>query len=105
VAGMPIGSHHTWFSLLFIKGLVGFTAFLVPMLLSFVSLAIKAHKSATARIALSFLLTLFLFTFNDNQQRLAYLYWPGLIIMGIALKGEVQTPSSHRDRNFEKTYV
>jgi hypothetical protein len=62
VAGMPIGSHHTWFSLLFIQGLVGFTAFLVPMLLSFISLAIKAHKSATARVALSFFLTLFLFT-------------------------------------------
>jgi hypothetical protein len=105
VAGMPIGSHHTWFSLLFIKGLVGFTAFLVPMLLSFVSLAIKAHKSATARIALSFLLTLFLFTFNDNQQRLAYLYWPGLIIMGIALNKQVQSPSSPWNRDLNKTYV
>lgn len=105
VAGMPVGSHHTWFSLLFIKGLVGFTAFLVPMLLSFISLAIKAQKNATAKIALSFLLTLFLFTFNDNQQSLAYLYWPGLIIMGIAFKREVHTPSFPRDRNFEKTYV
>lgn len=105
VAGMPIGSHHTWFGLLFIKGLVGFIAFLVPMLLSFISLAIKAEKSATARVALSFLLTLFLFTFNDSQQRLAYLYWPGLIIMGIALNAEVQAPSSPRNRNFEKTYV
>jgi hypothetical protein len=102
---MPIGSHHTWFSLLFIKGLVGFTAFLIPMLLSFVSLAIKAHKSATARIALSFLLTLFLFTFNDNQQRLAYLYWPGLIIMGIALNKQVQSPSSPWNRDLNKTYV
>ncbi|GAB1542107.1 hypothetical protein NUACC21_47810 [Scytonema sp. NUACC21] len=105
VAMMPIGSHHTWFGLLFIKGLVGFTAFLVPMLLSIISLAIKVHKSATARIALSFLLILFLFTFNDSQQRLAYLYWPGLIIMGIALKGEVQAPSSPWNRNPEKTYV
>ncbi|MBW4451153.1 MAG: hypothetical protein KME38_31215 [Spirirestis rafaelensis WJT71-NPBG6] len=68
-------------------------------------MAIKAEKSATARVALFFLLTLFLFTFNDSQQRLAYLYWPGLIIMGIALKGEVQTPNSPRDKNLDKTYV
>jgi hypothetical protein len=75
------------------------------MLLSFISLAIKAQKNATAKIALSFLLTLFLFTFNDNQQNLAYLYWPGLIIMGIALKGELQAPSYLRDRNLEETYI
>jgi hypothetical protein len=94
VAGMPIGSHHTWMGLLFVKGLVGFIAFLVPMLCSFIVLLHRAQKSETARVALSFLLILFLFTFNDTQEILAYLYWPGLVLMGIALKGKAQTSIS-----------
>lgn len=104
VAGMPIGSHHTWIGLLFTKGLVGFIALLLPVLWSFIDLLIKAQKSANAKAALSFLLTLLLFTFNDSQEVLAYLYWPGLIIMGIALKGEVQAIVP-LDKSPKKVYV
>jgi hypothetical protein len=96
VVGMPIGSHHTWFGLLFVKGIVGFTAFLIPMLFSVISLVFKAQKSLIARGALSFILTLFIFTFNDSQEVLAYLYWTGLIIMGIALKGEEKPHLFHK---------
>lgn len=88
LGSMPIGSHHTWFGLLFVKGLVGFVALLVPILWSLIDLLIKAQKRATARTALQFLLTLLLFTFNDTQEVLSYLYWPGLVIMGIAFKEE-----------------
>lgn len=91
VEHMPIGSHHTWFGLLFVKGLVGFFAFLVPMVCSFIDLVIKAQKNVTARVALSFFLTLLFFTATDNQEILAYLYWPGLIVMGIAFRGDRQT--------------
>lgn len=105
VVGMPIGSHHTWFGLLFVKGLVGFTAFLVPMLLSFITLLFKSQKSLTAQVALSFLLILFLFTFNDSQENLAYLYWPALIIMGIAFKEKEQHPSSSLNRKLKNKYV
>lgn len=90
IASHPIGSNHTWFGLLFVKGLVGFVAFLVPMLCSFIDLLIKAQKSVTAKVALSVLLTIFLFSFNDNQEVIFYLYWPGLVIMGIAFKEEVK---------------
>lgn len=90
VAGLPIGSNHTWFGLLFIKGLVGFVAFLIPLLCTFIDLLIKAQKSVTAKVALSIVLTIFLFTLNDNQEVLFYLYWPGLVIIGIAFKEEVQ---------------
>lgn len=31
-------------------------------------------------------ITLFLYTFGENLEMLAYLYWPALVIMGIALK-------------------
>lgn len=91
IAGHPIGSNHTWFGLLFVKGIVGFLAFLVPLLCSFIDLLLKAQSSATAKAALSVLITMFLFSFNDNQEVLFYLYWPGLVIMGIALKENVQS--------------
>jgi O-antigen ligase len=93
-ANMPIGSHHTWIGLLFVKGLVGFFSLLIPMLCSFVYLVIKAHKNETAKLGLSFLLTLIIFTFTDNQETLAYLYYPGLIIMGISFKEEKQVFAS-----------
>jgi hypothetical protein len=81
---MPIGSHHTWFGLLFVKGIVGFTALAVPLFLSFVDLVIKSQKSQTAGVGLSMVLIIFLYTFGENLEILAYLYWPALLIMGIA---------------------
>lgn len=93
-AFMPIGTHHTWFSLLFEKGLVGVLALAVPLLWSFIHLLNNAHKSMTAKVGLNVLLVLFFFTFGEKIEGLAYLYWPGLIVMGIAFKREVQAPIS-----------
>ena len=89
VQGMPIGSHHTWVGLLFTKGLVGFIALAVPLLLSFIELLIKSQKSKTASAGLSIILVLFFFTFAEVIEGLTYLYWPGLLIMGIAFKEAV----------------
>jgi hypothetical protein len=89
---MPIGSHHTWFGLLFVKGAVGFVALAVPLLWSFVDLLIKAQKSDTARTGLSIVLVLFLYTFGENLEILAYLFWPGLVMLGLAFKEGVQLP-------------
>ncbi|MBW4602988.1 MAG: O-antigen ligase family protein [Calothrix sp. FI2-JRJ7] len=86
---MPIGTHHTWFGLLFDKGLVGLFALAVPLLWSFVDLLYKSYKNPTARVALSVLIVLILFTFGERIEGLAYLYWPGLVIMGIAFKEKV----------------
>ncbi|MGF1487070.1 MAG: O-antigen ligase domain-containing protein [Prochloraceae cyanobacterium] len=82
---MPIGSHHTWYGLLFIKGIVGFYALLVPMILSFLVLLVKAQKYQVARAGLAILFILFLYTFGENLEILVYLYWPGSIVMGIGL--------------------
>ncbi len=86
---MPIGSHHTWYGLLFVKGIVGFYALVVPMVLSFLLLLIKAQRDETARTGLAILFILFLYTFGENLEILAYLYWPGLVIMGIAFKPKI----------------
>ncbi len=83
---MPIGSHHTWFGLLFVKGLVGFYSLAIPMLLSFFVLVIRSQRYEVAKVGLGVLITLFLYTFGENLEILAYLYWPGLIVMGIAFK-------------------
>jgi hypothetical protein len=85
---MPIGSHHTWYGLLFVKGIVGFMALVIPMLYSFFDLLIKAQRSATARVGLSTILILFLYTFGENLEILAYLGWPGLIMLGIGFKAK-----------------
>jgi hypothetical protein len=90
---MPIGSHHTWFGLLFVKGAVGFVALAIPLLWSFVDLLIKAQKSDTARTGLSIVLVLFLYTFGENLEILAYLIWPGLVLLGLAFQERVQIPS------------
>ena len=91
---MPIGSHHTWAGLAFVKGMVGFYSLAIPMLVSFLILLVKSQKYQTARRGLAVLFILFLYTFGENLEILAYLYWPGLIIMGIAFKPQQLINSS-----------
>ncbi len=81
---MPIGSHHSWYGLLFVKGAVGFMALAVPLAWSFIDLLLKAQTSKTAQTGLGMILLLFLYTFGENLEILAYLFWPGLILVGIA---------------------
>lgn len=87
---MPIGSHHTWAGLAFVKGTVGFYSLAIPMLLGFLFLLVKAQNSQDAATGLAILFILFLYTFGENLEILAYLYWPGLIMMGIAF-GKIKT--------------
>ncbi len=81
---MPIGSHHSWYGLLFVKGIVGFLALAVPMVFGFLDLVVKAQSAPVARGGLAIMLILFLYTFGENLEILAYLYWPALIILGSA---------------------
>jgi hypothetical protein len=84
VEKMAIGSHHSWYGLLYVKGLVGFWALAVPMAWSFVEMLIKAQTFKVAQVGLGMMLILFLYTFGENLEILAYLYWPALVILGIA---------------------
>jgi len=87
---MPIGSHHSWFGLLYVKGIVGFLALAIPMIWSFMDLTTKAQKSESAKVGLSMILVLFFYTFGENLEILAYLFWPGLVMIGIGFKAEDQ---------------
>lgn len=87
---MPIGSHHTWFGLLFVKGIVGFISLAVPFVWSFFDLILKAQTSKTAQTGLSMLIILFLYTFGENLEILVYLTYPAFLMLGIALKEPIQ---------------
>lgn len=81
---MPIGSHHSWLGLLFVKGLVGFLALAIPMLVSALDLLLRAAQCQLERTAFAVLIILFLYTFGENLEILAYLIWPGLVLIGQA---------------------
>ncbi len=81
---MPIGSHHSWYGLLFVKGIVGFFALAVPMAWGFLDLLVKAQSAPVARAGLAIMLILFLYTFGENLEILSYLFWPALVVVGCA---------------------
>ena len=81
---MPIGSHHSWYGLLFVKGIVGALALAIPLLYSLVELVWWSGRLAAARTGLAMVLLLLLYTFGENLEILAYLIWPALIVIGIA---------------------
>ena len=83
---MPIGSHHSWYGLLFVKGVVGVLGLALPMAWTLAALLGRGGASATGRTALGLLLLLFVYTFAENLEILAYLYWPALVVLGLALR-------------------
>lgn len=86
----PIGSHHFWFGVLYSYGLVGCIVSAVAFLWSFIDLLVKAQTNKYAKVGLSIILVLFFATFAENLDGSPYIYWPGLIILGIGFK---QKPS------------
>ena len=89
---MPIGSHHTWYGLLFVKGIVGFVGLAIPMLATFVELVAKAQTNRMARSGLAMTLVLLMYSFGENLEVLAYLYWPGLLLIGKSLAMRYRSP-------------
>ena len=92
---MPIGSHHSWYGLLFVKGLLGALALGVPLLLTLARLAWVARAGQVQRTGFALTLVLALYSFGENLEILAYLFWPALIVIGKALATPVapRTPS------------
>lgn len=84
---MPIGSHHTWYGLLFVKGAVGAIALAIPLAWSLIEFALLAvTRSKAGRIAFGMVLLMAFYSIGENLEILAYLMWPGLIAMGIAAR-------------------
>jgi hypothetical protein len=83
---MPIGSHHTWYGLLFVKGTVGLFALAIPMALTGLYLMVHGLRNTQARGAFCMWLVFTCYSFFENLEILAYLYWPALFWLGMALK-------------------
>ncbi|MEI7711542.1 MAG: hypothetical protein WCI94_08920 [Rhodospirillales bacterium] len=81
---MPIGSHHTWYGLLYVKGAVGAFALALPIVWTIVEMLLLAQVSALGRIGLSVCLMLIFYSFGENLEILAYLAWPALLLLGCA---------------------
>lgn len=79
---MMIGSHHTWYGLLFVKGFAGIIALALPLLVTALTLLKGATKDREQRIALGLICVISLYSFGENLEVLPYLYWPGLIFIG-----------------------
>lgn len=86
VAYMPLGTHHTWYSILYTQGLVGCIALAAALVWIFIDLVLKAQASKHAKVGLNILLALIPFTFSEIIHNISFLYWPGLIMLGISLK-------------------
>lgn len=83
---MPIGSHHTWFGLLFVKGVVGFAALLVPMVWHTCLVMIDAARNPRGYLPMGIIMTIVLLSFGENLEIEAYMLWPGLILLGVHLR-------------------
>jgi hypothetical protein len=90
---MPIGTHHTWNGLLFVKGAFGFLALAIPFAGSAIEFSLKSLNDRTARTALGVLVAVLLFSFGENLESLAYLLWPGFLMLGIAMRKKLRFPS------------
>jgi hypothetical protein len=84
----PIGTSGcgTWVNVLYTKGIVGFIALAVPLICTFFVLTYKASKSEPARVGLRIFLVLLLFSITQEVDVLSYVNWPGLLMIGLALK-------------------
>jgi len=97
---MPIGSHHSWYGLLYVKGLAGAIALAVPMLWTVCATFSAAIRSPIGQTGLAMALTYWLYSFGENLEVLTYLAWPALLAIGIVLRqhagqtGPVEWPAS-----------
>ena len=91
---MPIGSHHSWYGLLFVKGLAGLCALAIPLAVTVVACAWASLKTDAGRVGLSMALVYVLYSFGENLEVVSYLCWPALLLIGIALRGPDSSAST-----------
>jgi hypothetical protein len=83
---MPIGSHHSWYGLLYVKGLAGVIALAIPMVWTLLAAIRKSVEGRVGQLGLAMSLTYWLYSFGENLEVLTYIAWPALLAIGIALR-------------------
>jgi len=94
---MPIGSHHNWYGLLFVKGLVGLLSFLIPFVLTTCVLLVKAQYQVSARLALGMCFIVAFFSLSENVEALAYMTWPAWLLIGIGLRSAIRDIDTYQN--------
>lgn len=97
VERMPIGSHHSWYGLLFVKGLVGMLALAVPMFFTCIYLLWQSQSNKITLSALCMILVFLCYSFFENLEILTFVFWPALLWIGIALN-PLKSTNSHIDK-------
>ena len=67
-----------------VKGMLGVASLILPLLWSTFEMLLLAQVSVLGRVALGFLFMVFFYSNGENLEILAYLFWPGLLILGAA---------------------
>ncbi|MGL5032823.1 MAG: O-antigen ligase domain-containing protein [Microcystaceae cyanobacterium] len=93
VEHMPIGSHNTYTALLFLRGIVGYTAFILGLAGSFFNLWWNSLKMPVAFCGLEILFIIIFNSRYDSSEVTIYLIWQSLVVMGIAYCGEKRNAS------------
>lgn len=104
VEHMPIGTHHSWYGLLFTKGITGAIALAVPMLMTLTYLFFMIFRYGSGFAAMLLVLVIGLYSFFENLEILVYLYWPALIYIGHAINPE-KNSRSRRKRKYSSDYL
>lgn len=91
---MPIGSHHTWFGLLFVKGLVGMVSLLIPFVWQTLLTIVDAARSPRGYLPMGIMMTFTILSFGENIEIEAYLLWPALMMLGIHAREVARLPRS-----------
>ena len=91
---MPIGSHHTWFGLLYVKGVVGVAALAIPLAWTVLEMVLVAQITRIGRVGLAMILMVAFYSNGENLEILAYLMWPGLLLIGSAMRRGVSYPAT-----------
>jgi O-Antigen ligase len=79
-------SDTTIYSILYSSGLIGAVSIAILFVWTFFDLLKKIHKHSYAIVGLEIIGVLILFLSTENIQVTAYLYWPGLVVLGIIFK-------------------
>ena len=82
---MLIGTHHTWYGLLFVRGATGAILFAIPVIATLIALSLYVMRSERGRLPLAVLLALLLVSFGGNLETQFYIVWPALVIIGAGL--------------------
>ena len=84
--GRTFVSDSTLNGVLYTNGLMGAIALTILFVWTFFNLLSKFNRHPYAKVGFEILCVLLLFLGTENIQATAYIYWPGLIVLGSAFK-------------------